>query len=454
MEKTDNPVTEETCKVAVLGAGVAGLFAARALKGEDVVVLEAANRPGGRVESESYGDYWVNLGAQFTEGTGPLIEAMDEFNIERGTLAGKNAAFSWRGKVVSSHSPVQLVLGTKLPLMARIDLALLGLRLLKAYKRLDPTKNKSGATEYRRYLDSMPATALADKVRTKEVREIFRTWSQHWTGAEPDNMAASQFAMYMGSAIVKAQDVPNFSLPVGGNQMLTDALAKDLGNHLRLNSRVTSVTWDDAGARIEYTTLEGDKVLRAEHCVVTLTTDVMANVLKNLNSEQQNALSSVRYGKYVLAGVFTNETGPQPWDDYYAISTPDLSFQVIYNHAAALRGKGPRRPGGAFVSFTGGDPGVELAKKTDDEIREILTKDYGKLFPGMDKIVEKMTIRRVERVVPHWLPGARDFAIDAFRNPIGPLHFAGDFLGYPAMTLAAFYGDKVGKEVLNKVRAS
>ena len=46
------------CDVVVAGAGLAGLSAARDLmnQGTDVIVLEARNRPGGRVEQTTLGD--------------------------------------------------------------------------------------------------------------------------------------------------------------------------------------------------------------------------------------------------------------------------------------------------------------------------------------------------------------------------------------------------------------
>lgn len=60
-------VREEACEIVVVGAGMAGLMAATTLSDRDVVVLEGAGRPGGRVESVRQGDYWINLGTQFTE---------------------------------------------------------------------------------------------------------------------------------------------------------------------------------------------------------------------------------------------------------------------------------------------------------------------------------------------------------------------------------------------------
>ena len=58
--------TSTTHDVVVVGAGSAGLFAAKTLNeyGYDVMIIEATNRIGGRVKSESLGDIRVELGAE------------------------------------------------------------------------------------------------------------------------------------------------------------------------------------------------------------------------------------------------------------------------------------------------------------------------------------------------------------------------------------------------------
>ena len=61
--------------VLVLGAGVAGLFAAAELERQNVnfAVLEASDRIGGRVMSTTIGGYTVELGASWLHGpTNPL----------------------------------------------------------------------------------------------------------------------------------------------------------------------------------------------------------------------------------------------------------------------------------------------------------------------------------------------------------------------------------------------
>src|SRR5688500_8560424 len=101
---------EETTEVVVVGAGMSGLMAATTLAPEtDVVVLESTERTGGRVETVRRGDYWINVGTQFTEGTGTLIDALDRHGIEMGSLAGKSVALYLNGEVVDTSNPVALM---------------------------------------------------------------------------------------------------------------------------------------------------------------------------------------------------------------------------------------------------------------------------------------------------------------------------------------------------------
>ncbi len=77
-------VYSQTCSQSfiVIGAGVAGLGAARELqsKGCTVTVLEARNRTGGRINSVSLGSYQVDMGASWIHGIGPGAGSLSEYN--------------------------------------------------------------------------------------------------------------------------------------------------------------------------------------------------------------------------------------------------------------------------------------------------------------------------------------------------------------------------------------
>ncbi|GAB3857665.1 NAD(P)/FAD-dependent oxidoreductase [Nocardioides maradonensis] len=447
MENGD--LREETCDVVVIGAGAAGLVAATTLvPSASVVVLESSDRPGGRVESVRRGEYWLNIGTQFTEGEGTLFEVMDRHGIERGSLAGRKAALYLKGRMVTTDSPPLLLLRSRMSLAAKVELARTGLRIKSAYGRLfgrDATK----ARRLRDRLDAQTgAEALMDGVTTPEIRALFAAWSGQWIGCEADETAATQLVISIGTALEKAAKVPNFALPVGGNQTFTDALAADLGDRLRLGAEARKVSWSEDDVVVEYADANGPVRLTARRAIVATPADRALEILTDLPDAQRTALADIKYGRYILAGIFTSEEGTQRWDDYYGISTPELSFQMVFNHAAPQRVHGPRRPGGALVVLAGGARADELGKLTDDQIEAAFVKDLVAMFPELEGHVEEVVVKRQPRVVSYWEPGKRAASQKTLRAPLGPIRFAGDYLADPSLAAAAAAGQLAAEKTL------
>ncbi|WP_063002381.1 flavin monoamine oxidase family protein [Nocardia mikamii] len=449
---TQQRVREQTCEVAVIGAGISGLMAATTLSPTaEVLVLEAADRAGGRVETVRQGDYWINVGTQFTEGTGALIDALEHHKVHCGTLAGKKVALALDGKLVDTANPISLMLRSRMSLRDRIDMAVIGARIISGAVLLELGTGRAAGNRVRAALDAKSAASVLRGVRSEIARSMVRAWSGQWMGCEPEETAATQFVISMGVALADPAKVPNFSLPVGGNQTLTDILAEDLGERLRLRSRVRSVRWTDDAVVIDYTDDTGPVRLRAKRAVVTVPADVALDILPDLPSEYRKSFGDIGYGRYVVVGYFTEEQGPQRWDDYYAVSTPELSFQAMFNHAAALRDGAARKPGGALACFAGGARADELFGHTDDEIIERFSRDLISLYPELDGRLGKPVVRRHHRVVPFWAPGKRA-SLPTLRNAAGPVHFAGDYqLDMPSLADAAASGEAAARAVLTSL---
>ncbi|WP_301126395.1 flavin monoamine oxidase family protein [Streptomyces cacaoi] len=444
-------IHEETCDVVVVGAGMAGLMAATTLAEEtDVLVLESADRPGGRVETVRKGDYWINVGTQFTEGTGPLIDALQYHGIEMGSLAGKSVALVLNGRLVDMSDPIALMFRTRMRFKDQLGMAMVGARILSAAPFVDSDSRM--AKKVRAALDQRLASHLLRGVRSGIVESMVRSWSGQWMGCEPGETAATQLVTSIGIAMTDPAKVPNFALPVGGNQTLTDVLAADLGERLRLESTVRSVEQSGDGVVVNYVRGGRDLRVRAQRAVVAVPSDIALRILPELPRAHREAFDDIRYGRYVIVGFFTDEEGPQPWDDFFAVSTPQLSFQAMFNHAAAVRTGGARKPGGALACFAGGATADQLFKLTDEEITARFSKDLLSVYPQLEGKLGQGIVRRHHRVVPFWAPGGRK-SLPTLRSPLGPVHLAGDYqLDMPSLADAATSGENAAKAVLASLK--
>ncbi|KAK0056688.1 lysine-specific histone demethylase 1A [Biomphalaria pfeifferi] len=95
---------KKNCKVIIIGAGIAGLSAARQLQsfGVDVVILEARDRVGGRIQTFRRGNYVADLGAMVVTGLGgnPVTVLSKQINMELHKIKQKCPLYESNGCTV------------------------------------------------------------------------------------------------------------------------------------------------------------------------------------------------------------------------------------------------------------------------------------------------------------------------------------------------------------------
>lgn len=429
----------EQFDVVIVGGGIAGLYAAHRLRHRTVLLLEEQSQVGGRIRSARRGEYWVNLGAQFLAGEGPLGDLVQELEIPTLTLRGSRPGLALKNRVVVSESPARFVLQLPFSVRGRLEMMRLGLKLQRTYRRLARNSDAADAQAFRDELDSMSAADYFSGIGDPDVQAVFDGLIRFWMGAEANEISAGHAALYIGLSVANLSEVPPFSMPVGGNQSIPEALALSLGERIRTGSRVTAVRQDGSGVEVEYQDGDGRATARGELCIVALPAYAAREVVEELPEEVRGALDAVRYGTYLNVGFFTGESGPMPWDGIYAITVADKSFQVVTNPATVLHRGADRPPGGALLAYAGGAAARALADAPDEDVVRIFERDLNDLLPETEGKVEHTVVQRWPRAIPYWEPGGRATR-QALRKPVGRVHFAGDYVAYPSMQVAATSG--------------
>ena len=228
--------------VLVLGAGIAGLAAARALaeRGRRVLVLEARDRVGGRILSHktTHGNV-VELGAEFVHGRAPELWALiDECGVETVERDGSMLRESSPGELIEDKHSEEGDLFAPLDQLA--DLPDDRLSFVEWLQTSDvPPEERAALCGYVEGFNAadarrISARSIGEQQHAEEAIEGDRTWHIR-----------------------------------GGYAQLTEYLAmrvRELDSEIQLSCTVQSVHWRQGAVRVETTA----GTFAAPQCIVTL----------------------------------------------------------------------------------------------------------------------------------------------------------------------------------------
>ena len=208
----------ERADVAVVGAGAAGLMAARELRrhGVRVVVLEARDRVGGRIltHRDPRVPLPLELGAEFVHGEAPLTRRL---LAEAGLTTCDVAGERWQARAgrlgrTGWAKPIDRVLG-----------------------RIDPAAPDLSLEEF-----LVRVVARSGRRRSAEARAA-REFVESYHAADPARVGVRSLAPAPGER--PSESASQVARVEGGYDGLPRWLARDLEDELRLRSPVAAIDW-------------------------------------------------------------------------------------------------------------------------------------------------------------------------------------------------------------------
>jgi monoamine oxidase len=446
-------------RVAVIGAGLAGLTAARTLKraGVEVTLYEASSRVGGRVHSVvgQFGPGLVaELGGEFIDsGHSDLLELVREFGLPLiDTEAGSEQSLVQSYYFGGEHYSEEQVIREFEPLAERMraDAAVLSPEISSAsHTAIDAEFDRMSIAEY---LQRIGANGWLR--RLLEVAYLTEYGAEIAEQSSLNLLTMLSFDTDDGFHIFGDSD-ERYKIR-GGNDLIARALAAELGARIEFEHRLVAVRAQGSGFCLEFNCAIGGKSVAADFVVLAIPFTVLREIdlALDLPAEKRRAINTLGYGtnEKLIVGLRSPVWRDQGRDGgMYS----DRAFQTGWDSGRLQGG------GSSYCFFLGGNTGAELTKSDPVLATQQYLREADPMFPGMLDAytgVARATDWRVNPLVRGsyscFKPGQWTTIAGWEGMPVGNLHFAGehcsaDFQGY--MNGAVETGRRAAEAIIAKL---
>ncbi len=421
------PVDGET-DVVVVGAGFAGLAAARAIDaaGAGVLVLEARDRVGGRTVNAEIGDgKVVEMGGQWVGPTQDRIAALaDALGV------GTFPTHTEGENLLRLDGRLRRYRGTipRLSPVALVDVAR-GLRKLNRLAgRVDPEAPWRGPEAAR--LDAISLAAWIDRTMlTATAKRLLRVAGRTVWGAEPEELSLLHTAFYVRSAgsfelLTDVEGGAQQDRFVGGSQAVALRVADELGDRVLLGAPVRRLARDARGVTA---TAQG-AVVRAKRAIVAIPPGLTASIEFDplLPPARRQLAHRMPPGWLVKATAIY----PEPFWRGEGLSGEALNEEGPVT--MTFDNSPPDGAPGALVGFVGGRDARAFAALGKSERRHAVLGCFESLFGPRARAAERYI--ELDWAAEPWSGGGpvSNFASGgwtasgpALRAPVGAIHWAG-----------------------------
>jgi monoamine oxidase len=447
------PAPGQGRKVAILGAGIAGLVSAFELKraGWDVVVLEARDRIGGRVWTVRGGDRIVQTGrpdqiCEFSEGNylnagaaripaahHNILGYARTLGVPLEVMVNSNRASRWYfgGRTYTNRQMIYDLRGRLTELFAKaVDRGALDAEI--------PPGEKEGLRQFLNFYGGLNGQG----VYTPDGRSGYAELPGGYTeaGRTLEALALGEIARHRAAGLplvfedIFDQQAPMFQ-PVGGMDRIAHALYEQVRPQVRLDSPVTAIRRRGDGVRIVH---GNGQALDADYCVCTLPLTLLQRVDNDFSAAKKAAIRDVPY----IPSVKVAFEAPRFWERegiYGGLGWTDLANENLIYPSDKWHAERGVLVAAYVAGWTGQNHPQEFTAMTHEQRFAICRDVVEHLHPGHGRDLEKpVTVAWgltpwSEGVGPahqDWFASPRPARYAELLRPEGPIFFAGEHLSY------------------------
>jgi monoamine oxidase len=434
--------------VVVVGAGLAGLTAARNLVkgGASVLVVEARERVGGRLLNEEVGPgAVVEIGGQWIGPTQDRIASLaaelgvetfptydeGEHLIETG---GKRISYAGRLSDTNLRLVRQLARGISLVALADFEQ---GRMRLERMAKTVPVEAPWEAPKAELWDGQTFASWLRRSVRTAAARRLFELATEAVWAAEPSDLSLLHTLFYIRSgsslnALLDTRGGAQQDRFVGGSQLVAIRMAEGLGaERLLLGSAIHLIEHGEDGVVLHARPAdrEGDEVvIGAKRAIVALSPTLAGRIsCRPALPAQRDQLTQRMPQGTVIKTMAVYERPFWREDGLSGQATSDVGpARVVFDNSP------PEGNPGVLLGFLEGQVARHWGPKPAAERREEVLAGHARLFGPRAANPQRF----IERIWAdeEWtrgcygslmVPGGWTEYGRSLREPIGPLHWAG-----------------------------
>jgi oxygen-dependent protoporphyrinogen oxidase len=448
------------CEAVVVGAGIAGLAAALELEKttSEVVVLEAADRPGGVMRTDHVGGYVVERGPNTLQLKAPMYAALCERNFD-GAL--ERAAPASRRRWIWNDDALQPVPMSPLGFVRTPLLSPLGkLRLLA-----EPfVRRRDGANEsVAEFMTRRFGTQVAQRLVGPFLTGVY-AGDENQLGASAVFGQLVEFERRAGSVVLGAAAAAfgrgrsrapagSWSAP-GGLGPFARRLSERLAEPPALGTQVVGLHRDGGAWCLDISSPAGESQLRAQRLVLAVSAPAAARLLGALDPRCAEILAGIAYAPVVALPLGVPS-------DALARPTDGFGFLVPREADASLLGClfmsqlfSGRAPEGHELlhCLLGGTRWPEAIDAPDDLLVERASQDLDRAL-GLRGDPELLGAARWRQAIPQ--PGrdhvARIAELRARLTSLAGLALAGAYLDGVAVSDAFASGLRAAQELATPV---